>query len=93
MTHPVCIDDNRLIFFAQAMYAQMVYKDRKILELNNIVLEMDRRVMDLQELAGEKQEVIRGRDRVVEVSEKMIYNLVCVLLLMCLHVIVICHYY
>lgn len=51
------------------MYAQMVYKDRKIMELNNKVLEMDRRVMDLQELVGEKQEVIRGRDRVVEVSQ------------------------
>ena len=47
----------------------MVYKDRKILEMNNKVLEMDRRVMDLQELAGEKQEVIRGRDRVIEVSD------------------------
>ena len=51
----------------------MVYKDRKILEMNNKVLEMDRRVMDLQELAGEKQEVIRGRDRVIEVSQ--IYSL------------------
>lgn len=51
----------------QAMFAQMVYKDRMIMELNNKILEQDRKVMDLQELAGEKQEVIRGRDKVIEV--------------------------
>lgn len=49
------------------MFAQMVYKDRMIMELNNKILEQDRKVMDLQELAGEKQEVIRGRDKVIEV--------------------------
>lgn len=59
----------------QAMYAQMVYKDRKIMELNNKVLEQDRKVMDLQELAGEKQEVIRGRDKVVEVSINCAWHL------------------
>ena len=51
----------------QEMYAQMVYKDRKIMELNAKVLEQDKRVMDLQEFAGEKDQVIRGRDKVVEV--------------------------
>lgn len=50
------------------MYAQMVYKDRKIMELNNKILEQDKRVMDLQEFAGEKDQVIRARDKVVEVS-------------------------
>lgn len=49
------------------MYAQMVYKDRKIVELNNHVLEQEKSVMDLQEFIGEKNEVIRGRDKVVEV--------------------------
>ena len=92
-----------LILCLQAMYAQMVYKDRKILEMNNKVLEMDRRVMDLQELAGEKQEVIRGRDRVIEVSQicsllSFVFLLVCLLhiiisfvfLLVCLlHIIII----
>ena len=78
-----------LILCLQAMYAQMVYKDRKILEMNNKVLEMDRRVMDLQELAGEKQEVIRGRDRVIEVSQicsllSFVFLLVCLL-----HIIII----
>lgn len=52
----------------QEMYAQMVYKDRKIMELNAKILEQDKRVMDLQEFAGEKDQVIRGRNKVVEVS-------------------------
>ncbi|XP_055888049.1 kinectin-like [Biomphalaria glabrata] len=51
------------------MYAQMVYKDRRIMELNNKLLEQDKRVMDLQEFAGEKDEVIRGRDKVVQVLQ------------------------
>ncbi|XP_046571680.1 uncharacterized protein MCAP_0864-like [Haliotis rubra] len=55
----------------QEMYAQMVYKDKKMMELNNKILEQDRKVMDLQEFVGEKNEVIRGRDKVVEVSEVM----------------------
>ena len=50
------------------MYAQMVYKDRKIMELNSTILEQDQRVMDLQEFAEEKDQVIRGRNKVVEVG-------------------------
>ena len=59
----------------QEMYAQMVYKDRKIMELNNKILEQDQRVIDLQEFAGEKDQVIRGRNKVVEVIDikKYIY--------------------
>lgn len=52
----------------QQMYAQMVYKDSRILELNNKILEQDKKVMDLQEFVSEKNEVIRGRDQVIEVS-------------------------
>ena len=46
----------------------MVYKDRKIMELNSTILEQDQRVMDLQEFAEEKDQVIRGRNKVVEVG-------------------------
>ncbi|XP_012944847.2 putative leucine-rich repeat-containing protein DDB_G0290503 [Aplysia californica] len=53
----------------QEMYAQMVYKDRRVMELNAKILEQDKRVMDLQEFAGEKDQVIRGRDKVVEVLQ------------------------
>ncbi|ESO94726.1 hypothetical protein LOTGIDRAFT_160959 [Lottia gigantea] len=51
------------------MYAQIVYKDKKLLELNNKILEQDRQVMDLQEYVSEKNEVIRGRDKVIEILQ------------------------
>ena len=37
------------------------------MDLNNKILEHDRHIMDLQEFVSEKNEVIRGRDKVVEV--------------------------
>ena len=49
------------------MYAQMVYKDKKILEMNNINLEHDKKLIDVQELVNEKEEVIRGRDKAIQV--------------------------
>ena len=54
------------------MYAQMVYKDRKIMEMNAKILEQDKRIMDLQEFAGEKDQVINGRTKVVEVCLDLI---------------------
>ncbi len=54
------------------MYAQIVYKDRKIIDLNNKVLDHDRIVIDLQELVGEKEEVIRGRDKAIQVGSGLI---------------------
>ena len=50
------------------MYEQIVYKDKNLLELNNKILEQERRMIDIQELVGEKNEVIRGRDKVIEVN-------------------------
>ena len=49
------------------MYAQIVYKDKNLLDLNNKLLEQERKMIDIQELVGEKNEVIRGRDKVIEV--------------------------
>ena len=49
------------------MYDQIVYKDKNLLDLNNKLLEQERRMIDIQELVGEKNEVIRGRDKVIEV--------------------------
>ena len=51
------------------MYAQIVYKDNKIMELNNKILEHEKKMMDLQEFISEKNEVIRGRDKVFEVNQ------------------------
>ena len=50
------------------MYEQIVYKDKNLLDLNNKILEQERRMIDIQELVGEKNEVIRGRDKVIEVN-------------------------
>ena len=50
------------------MYDQIVYKDKNLLELNNKILEQERKMIDIQELVGEKNEVIRGRDKVVQVK-------------------------
>ena len=43
----------------------MVYKDHKIVELNNRLTDQDQVLIDLQELVSEKNEVIRGRDMAV----------------------------
>ena len=50
------------------MYAQIVYKDKNLLDLNNKILEQERKIIDIHELVGEKNEVIRGRDKVIEVA-------------------------
>ena len=54
------------------MYAQIVYKDKNLLDLNNKILEQERKIIDIQELVGEKNEVIRGRDKVIEVAYYLI---------------------
>ncbi len=50
------------------MYAQMVYKDRKIMELNNKILDTEKHLMDLQEHIQEKDEVIRSKDKAIQVN-------------------------
>ncbi len=46
----------------------MVYKDKKLLEMNNKMLETEKVIMDLQETISEKNEVIRGRDKAIKVK-------------------------
>lgn len=53
------MEENRL-------YAQMVYKDSRILELNNQILELERRIMDLQENLKEKDEVLQARNKAIQ---------------------------
>lgn len=50
----------------ERMYAQMVYKDSKILELNNQILELERRILDLQENLREKDQVLQARSRAIQ---------------------------
>jgi len=52
------------------MYAQMVYKDSRILELNRVIDEKDNVIMDLQESLNEKNEVIRSKLRAVQILQE-----------------------
>ena len=56
----------------QEMYAQMVYKDHKIVELNTRLTDQDGAIMDLRELVCEKNEVIRGRDMAIQLLQASI---------------------
>ena len=56
----------------EEMHAKMVYKDHKILELDNCVTEKDKAVMDLNELVSEKNEVITGRNKVIQILQDAI---------------------
>ncbi len=58
---------NRFQEQLEKMYATMVYKDKKLLEINNKLLETDKVIMDLQETILEKDEVIKGRDKAIKV--------------------------
>ena len=51
----------------QEIVAQMVHKDRKVLELNQKILDNEKIVLDLQEHISEKAQVIAGRDKAVQV--------------------------
>ena len=52
----------------QEIVSQAVYKDKKILELNQKILDNEKIVLDLQEHISEKAQVIAGRDKAVQVS-------------------------
>lgn len=51
----------------EEMYAQMVYKDKRLLELNQKLLDQEKQVLDVLETVHEKDEVIRGRDKAIKV--------------------------
>ena len=50
----------------------MVYKDHKIVDLNNRLVDQDRIIIDLQELVSEKDEVIRGRNMAIQLIQSTI---------------------
>ncbi|GAB1610737.1 golgin subfamily B member 1-like isoform X2, partial [Argonauta hians] len=54
------------------IYTQILSKDKKIIDLNNSIIELDNRMKDLQEFIGEKNEVIKGRDKVIGVLQTSI---------------------
>ncbi|CAI9739483.1 Hypothetical predicted protein [Octopus vulgaris] len=54
------------------IYVQILSKDKKIVDLNNSIIELDSKIKDLQEFIGEKNEVIKGRDKVIGVLQTSI---------------------
>ena len=48
-------------------FAQMLFKDQKIMQLNDQLLEYERKMMDAQETVDEKSEVLRSRDKAIQV--------------------------
>ena len=54
------------------MYAQLVYKDHKIIELNSRATDQDQVIIGIRELVSEKDEVIRGRDMAIQLLRSTI---------------------
>ncbi len=50
----------------------MVYKDTKIMELNNLVLDKDRQILDVQELCREKEEVAIAKTRAIQIMHEQL---------------------
>ena len=45
----------------------MLYKDKKIMALNNEIMDKEKQVLDLQEHINEKEQVVQGRDKAIKV--------------------------
>ncbi len=54
----------------ERMYAQVVYKDSRIMELNNTILEKDKHILDLQEMCREQGQVAQAKARAVQIVQQ-----------------------
>jgi uncharacterized coiled-coil protein SlyX len=52
------------------MYDQMVYKDTRIVELNNTIMEKERTIMDLQEMCREQGQVAHAKSLAVQIVNR-----------------------
>ncbi|CAD5211862.1 unnamed protein product [Bursaphelenchus xylophilus] len=59
----------------QRMYDQMCYKDGRIVELNNIITDKERQIMDLQEMCREQNQVAEAKNRAVQIVNKRLKDL------------------
>ncbi|CAD5229393.1 unnamed protein product [Bursaphelenchus okinawaensis] len=59
----------------QRMYDQMCYKDTRIVELNNIIMEKERQIMDLQEMCREQNQVAEAKNRAIQIVNKRLKEL------------------
>ncbi|KAI6238040.1 hypothetical protein M3Y99_00731000 [Aphelenchoides fujianensis] len=52
----------------QRMYQQLLHKDERIVELNNVILEKERTIMDLQERCREEAQVAHAKSLAVQIE-------------------------
>lgn len=53
----------------QQMYAQLVYKDSKIVELSRQIDEQDQKIMEWQEACSERDEVNKAKTKAIQVNK------------------------
>ncbi|KAI6221587.1 hypothetical protein M3Y95_00977900 [Aphelenchoides besseyi] len=59
----------------QRMYDQMVYKDGRIVELNNTIMEKERMIMDLQEMCREQGQVAQAKSLAVQIVNRRLKDI------------------
>uniref|UniRef100_A0AC35FUP3 Uncharacterized protein n=1 Tax=Panagrolaimus sp. PS1159 TaxID=55785 RepID=A0AC35FUP3_9BILA len=59
----------------QRMYDQLLYKDGRIVELNNQILEKERQIMDLQEICREQGEVAAAKKQAVQIVNRRLQEI------------------
>uniref|UniRef100_A0AC34F7B7 Uncharacterized protein n=1 Tax=Panagrolaimus sp. ES5 TaxID=591445 RepID=A0AC34F7B7_9BILA len=59
----------------QRMYDQLLYKDGRIVELNNTILEKERQIMDLQEICREQGEVAAAKKQAVQIVNRRLQEI------------------
>ncbi|KAI1713779.1 hypothetical protein Ddc_11670 [Ditylenchus destructor] len=57
------------------MYEQLKYKDNRIIDLNNVIMEKERRIIDLQEACREQGQVAKAKQQAVQIVNKRLQEL------------------
>ncbi|VDN26821.1 unnamed protein product [Gongylonema pulchrum] len=57
------------------IHSQLVLKDRKIMELNNTILEKERHILDLQEMCREQDELARAKTKAFQIVQQKLLDL------------------
>uniref|UniRef100_A0A914C6M9 A-kinase anchor protein 9 n=1 Tax=Acrobeloides nanus TaxID=290746 RepID=A0A914C6M9_9BILA len=52
----------------ESIYNQVLYKDARIVELNNIIMEKERQIMDLQEMCREQSQVAQSKNMALQIE-------------------------
>ncbi|VDK42981.1 unnamed protein product [Anisakis simplex] len=52
------------------MHAQLIYKDTRIMELNNTILDKERQILDLQEMCREQGQLVQAKARAFQIVQQ-----------------------